>query len=137
MSNNTFYNISPWSIFNEMLYADRPFNSMFRTLAHLAEGRFPPVNSYVGDTAIVLDFEMPGRTPADIDINIEPQAVTIEDTSKDAAGKTGQRGKRRIELPFSIDTENTKATFKNGILRIEMPKSKSEAPRKITIGTAD
>lgn len=137
MNNDTFYNISPWSIFNEMLYADRPFNSMFRTLAHLAEGRFPPVNSYVGDNAVVLDFEMPGRTSSDVDISLEPQALTIEDTSKDGTRGTGQRGKRRIELPFSIDTEKTKATFKNGILRIEMPKSESEAPRRITIGTAD
>ena len=95
------------------------------------------MNSYVGDNVIVLDFEMPGRSPADIDVNIEPQAVTIEDTSKKTASGSEQRGKRRIELPFSIDTEKTKGTFKNGVLRIEMPKSDSVAPRRISIGTAD
>ena len=78
MNDQTFYNLSPWNILSDMINYDRPFGGLFRTLANRAEGRFPPVNCYVGDKAVVLDIEMPGRKPADVDISLEPQAVVIE-----------------------------------------------------------
>ena len=85
MNNDKFFNISPWNILNEMLNAERPFNSMFRTLASRIEGRFPPANFYVSDKAAVIDFEMPGKNPDDVDIKLEPQAVVIEVAPKDKA----------------------------------------------------
>ena len=133
MNENTIFNISPWNILSEMIGSDRPFNDMFRTLASRVEGRFPPVNFYIGADKAVLDIEMPGRKPGDVDIQLEPQAVIIEGAKKEGP-RGGQAFKRRIELPFPIDTDKAKATFKNGILRVEMPKSAEAVPKKIEIG---
>ena len=108
---------------------------MFRTLANRAEGRFPPVNCHVGDKAVVLDIEMPGKKPADVDISLEPQAVVIEGKAADGAGQPAF--KRRFELDYPVDTEKTKASFKNGILRIELPKAAQAVPKKIEIAHAD
>jgi len=132
MNENTFFNLSPWNILNDML-TDRPFNGMFRTLANRVEGRFPPVNAYAGEKAVILDIEMPGKTKDDVTINIEPQAVMIEGKSKD--DEQDKPFSRRFELNFPVDTEKAKATFKNGILRIELPKSEQALSKRIEIGT--
>ena len=134
MNSPTFFNISPWNILNEMMNADRPFNSLLRTLANRAEGRFPPVNYYTSDKAVLLDIELPGKKASDVDISLESQAVVIE--GKTTGDETAQTFKRRFELPFPIDTEKAKATFKNGILRIELPKTEQSALKKIEISTA-
>lgn len=132
MNENTFFNLSPWTMLNDML-TDRPFNGMFRTLANRVEGRFPPVNAYAGDKAVILDIEMPGKTKNDVTINIEPQAVMIEGKSED--DEQDKPFSRRFELNFPVDTEKAKATFKNGILRIELPKSEQALSKRIEIGT--
>ncbi len=132
MNENTFFNISPWNILNDMI-SDRPFNSMFRTLASRVEGRFPPVNAYTGDQAVVLDIELPGKTADDVSINIEPQAVLIEGKSEKENGAPAFR--RRIELNIPVNAEKARAAFRNGILRIELPKSDQAVPRRIEIAT--
>jgi HSP20 family molecular chaperone IbpA len=38
-----------------------------------------------------------------------------------------------LQLPFRANTAAVKATFQNGILRISVPQSEEEKPRKITI----
>ena len=40
---------------------------------------------------------------------------------------------RTLQLPFRANTAAVKATFQNGILRISVPQSEEEKPRKITI----
>lgn len=134
MNDQTFYNLSPWNILSDMINYDRPFGGLFRTLANRAGGRFPPVNCYVGDKAVVLDIEMPGRKPADVDISLEPQAVVIE--GKAAEGAEQPSFKRRFELDYPVDTEKSTASFKNGILRIELPKAAQAVPKKIEIAHA-
>jgi len=133
MNDQTFFNISPWNLLSEMLNADRPFNGMFRALANRVEGRFPPVNYFGGDKSALLDIEMPGKKASDVDISLEPQAVVIEGKCKE--GESGVSYRRRFELPFPVDTEKATATFKNGILRIELPKTEQSALKRIAIST--
>lgn len=135
MNDQTFFNISPWNLFSEMMNADRPFNSMFRTLANRVEGRFPPVNYLTSPKAALLDIEMPGKKASDVEISLEPQAVVIEGKTKE--GVSGTSYKRRFELPFPVNTEKATATFKNGILRIELPKTEQAALKRIEISTQE
>jgi len=135
MNNDTCFNLSPWNILNDMINYDRPFNSLFRTMANRAEGRFPPVNAFVGDKAVVLDIELPEKKASDVDVSLEPQAIVIE--GKATYVNTQDAFKRRFELDFTINTEKATATFKNGILRIELPKAEQTALKRIEIGTTD
>ena len=72
--------------------------------------------------------------PADVDISLEPQAVVIE--GKAAEGAEQPSFKRRFELNYPVDTEKSTAAFKNGILRIELPKAAQAVPKKIEIAHA-
>lgn len=129
---NTLMNVNPWSILDEMLNVD---SRMFRSVRARAAGRFPPVNVFLDDNAVVVDLELPGKTAKDVDLTLEAQAVVVAD--KPAAKESGETPSpawsRRIELPFRVNAEKANAKFQNGILRVELPKMDAPTVRHIAI----
>ena len=137
---NTMLNINPWSVLSELLDAN---SRAFKSMRARACGHFPPVNVFLDDNAIIVDLELPGKTAKDIELALEPQAVVIADkpaeTTDAATGKPTEiqpAWSRRLELPFRVDADKANAAFKDGILRIELPKADPSAPRRIAIATA-
>ena len=131
---NTLLNIDPFGILDELLNTG---SRSFRAARARAAGRFPPVNVYLDDNAVILDLELPGKTAKDIDLTLEAQAVVIADKpALDENGKPEERRpawSRRLELPFRVNADKANAKFTNGILRIELPKAESAGARHIAI----
>ena len=134
---NTLMNINPWSILNDLLDAN---SRAFRIMRARAAGRFPPVNVYLDDDAIIVDVELPGKTAKDVELSLEPQAVSIADhpaeTTDAETGKAAEAQpawSRRLELPFRVDADKVNAKFANGILRIELPRAEKTGVRRIAI----
>lgn len=134
---NTMMNMNVCDILSELF--DSP---SLRTVQARAAGRFPPVNVYMDDHAVIVDVELPGRTAKDVNLSLEPQAVTIADhrvavTTQDDGSTREEpaqpRWSRRIELPFRVDVDKANAKFTNGVLRIELPKQDAPAVRRIVI----
>jgi HSP20 family protein len=99
------------------------------------------INISESDNAVYVQAEVPGFEPKDIEISLEPTRLTISG-KKEAGQEQQQKGKmvykelcssellRVIDLPIEVDPEKTKATLKNGVLELEMPKTaKSQAKR--------
>ena len=134
---NTLLNIDPLGILDEL------FNTGSRSLRAVrarAAGRFPPVNVYLDDDAVILDLELPGKTAKDVELALEAQAVTISDkpaeTTNAETGKVEEKcpaWSRRLELPFRVNADKANAKFTNGILRIELPKTEKDGVKHITI----
>ena len=134
---NTMLNINPWSILSELLDAD---SRAFKNMTARAAGRFPPVNVYINDKAVIVDLELPGITAKDVDLSLEPQAVVLADrpvkTSDTAANspmETRPEWSRRLELPFRVDADKVSARFKDGILRIQLQRAEDTGIRHISI----
>ena len=134
---NTLMNIDPWGFLDDLLDTG---SRTLRTMRARAAGKFPPVNVYLDDTAVIIDMELPGRTAKDVSLSLEPQAVVIADRPAETAdGTTGKPAEtqpawsRRLELPFRVDAEKANAKFENGILRIELPKAEKTGIRHIAI----
>ena len=134
---NTPINLNPWSILDEMLDVD---SRLFSNLRARALGKFPPVNVFLDDNAVIVDLKLPGKTAKDIELSLEPQAVVISD--RPAAKVTAETGKseetapawsRRLNLPFRVNADKANAKFTDGILRIELPKAEEANVRHITI----
>jgi HSP20 family protein len=95
------------------------------------------------DKEVIATVEMPGLDKGDIKINItedklEISAETKQEEEKEEKGyiyKERRSGSyyRRISLPSSIDSDNSKASYNNGILQITMPKTeiKKKKPLKV------
>lgn len=133
--NTTLY-MNPLSILDDLFGMD---NRVFRNMRARAAGRFPPVNVYLDENAILVDVELPGRTAKDVALTLEAQAVVIADrpATVDANGKPVEaptpKWSRRLDLPFRVDADKANAKFENGVLRIELPRAVSESVRHITI----
>ena len=111
-----------------------------------ARGVYPPVNLQETDEGYVLTAEIPGVAPEDVDVSIEGSTITLSGERKIeyAVGdgtavhrRERQPGsfRRAFELPTEIDLDAAKATHKNGVLTLQLPKSPASKPRQITIET--
>jgi len=126
----------------EMSQAMRSFDSAY----HGPRGVYPPVNLSESEEGYVLTAELPGVSPEDIDVQIEGATVTLSGQRKVeyAAGdgvaihrRERQSGnfRRAFELPAEIDLDRARASHKNGVLTLELPKSPALQPRQIEIET--
>ena len=134
---NTPMIMNPWSILDEMLDAN---SRVFSRLRARASGKFPPVNVFLDDNAVIVDLELPGKTAKDVELTLEPQAVVVAD--KPSAKVDAETGKslettpawsRRLNLPFRVNAEKANAKFADGILRIELPKAEEANVHHIAI----
>ena len=94
--------------------------------------REPSIDIVETDKEIIATAEMPGLNKEDIKINITENRLEIsaemkreeERTERGYTYRERRRGAyyRSIVLPTPVDSENSKATYNNGVLEIRMPK---------------
>ncbi|MEW6200471.1 MAG: Hsp20/alpha crystallin family protein, partial [bacterium] len=87
----------------------------------------------------------PGVSEKDIDVNVENGVLTITGEKKheeEVKKKSYFRvercyGKflRSFTLPSSVKTDSIEATFKDGILKLFVPKSEEAKPKSIPVKT--
>ncbi len=134
---NTLMTMNPWSILDEMLDAN---SRVFSHLRARASGKFPPVNVFLDDNAVIVDLELPGKTAKDVELTLEPQAIVVADRPAEKVdAETGKSievspvWSRRLNLPFRVNAAKANAKFTDGILRIELPKADEANVRHIAI----
>lgn len=103
----------------------------------------PAVNIRETDHAFFVEAELPGMTKEDIDITLENNILKLSGErrfEKDVSEKNYHRVERSygnflrtFSLPSEVEAEGVKASFKDGVLTIEIPKAEQAKPRKIAI----
>jgi len=114
----------------------RPFQREWPTWGELnaIEGKTPSVDLIDRDDEIVIKAELPGVDKKDMDVSVTKNTVSIKGTtSHEEKEENGDyyrseisRGEytRTLALPAEVDEDKVKATFKNGILELKLPKLK-------------
>lgn len=134
------------SIWREMDQLQREMNRLFAATERqgiVGTPGFPSINIWANEEGQFISAEMPGFNPDDINIDATPDTLTISGSRKmDESGDEtryhrNERGygefKRTIQLPFMIDTESVKASFKNGVLAIHLQRAEADKPKKIAV----
>lgn len=103
----------------------------------------PLVDIYETKEEIKMDIELPGMKLNDIKVNIEEDSLIVEGERKDETVQKDRNyhrvervyGKfsRSFNLPSNIDKEKINANFKEGLLKITLPKKESVKPKQIPI----
>jgi HSP20 family protein len=103
----------------------------------------PAVNIRETDSAFLVEAELPGLTKKDIEITLENNLLKLSGErrfEKDTKEENYHRVERQygtflrtFSLPSQVDSNAVKATFKEGVLTIEVPKAEEAKPRKIAI----
>src|SRR5712691_2690042 len=106
----------------------------------------PAVDIYEQDNNIVLKAELPGVDPKDVDIRLENNTLTLRGERKfdDEVKKENYHRVERaygaftrsFTLPTVVDQGSIKAEFKDGVLRVTLPKREEAKPKQIQISVA-
>ena len=134
-----------------------PFDRMFDTIV---ENSFPEINKQIGvkpfsgtaypkvnvyeyDDKVGVVAEIPGLDKKDLQIDVEDGVLTIAGDKHglfdDQGAKVIRRElkhssfKRQFELGELLDGESIKASFKDGLLSIEIPKVEPAKPKKHSV----
>ena len=101
---------------------------------------YPKVNVYEYDDKVGIVAEIPGLDKKDLEIEVTDDVLTIsgkklsivEDENAKVLRRElkGSSFKRSFTLGESLNGDNIKASFKNGVLNIDIPKVEPELPKK-------
>ena len=104
---------------------------------------YPKVNVYEYDDRIGIIAEIPGLDKKDLKVDVEEGILHI---SGDKHGLFDDKGakvirkelkhssfKRSFELGELLDGDNIKASFKDGLLKVDIPKVEPAQPKKLSV----
>jgi len=106
------------------------------------KGSYPKVNVYEYDDKIGIIAEIPGLDKKNVSVEVEENLLTISGDKhgfEDDGAKCITRElkhssfKRSFNLGEHLDGNDVTATFKDGILSIEIPKTEPVVPKKHSI----
>jgi HSP20 family protein len=126
------------------------------------DAAIPPINIWHDDTTVVVETDLPGVTPDQLEIDADRETLTIRATRRtqttnesrtetpaegsetNGVGKrtiirterTEGRFERSITLPTTIDPDAVKATLKDGVLTVRLPRADTQERRRVQV-TAD
>lgn len=106
---------------------------------------FPSIDIIENDKDFRIKAELAGMNPEDVEVSVTDGFLMIKGEKKEEKEEKGENYLRRessfgsfqrtVALPETADTANAEASFKNGILSIDVPKKAEaiEKPKKLQI----
>jgi len=97
-----------------------------------------------GDT-FTVEFDLPGIDVSSIDLDVERNVLTVRadrpvrEGVAELVAAERPRGvfSRQLILGDNLDTERIAASYRDGVLRLEIPVAEKAKPRKIAVQAAD
>ncbi|NLU50273.1 MAG: Hsp20/alpha crystallin family protein [Syntrophomonadaceae bacterium] len=100
----------------------------------------PKVEVYDADTKLVVSVELPGVEKADLDVRVYPNYVAVKAEKKQQTEVKEENYyhseryygsiARNIPLPVEVNPDGAEAQFKNGVLKLDLPKKEMTPPGK-------
>lgn len=125
---------------------DRMFTDFFeppmrRAMARRGAGIVSPTLELIDrEKEMVLRAELPGIKKEDVDLTVHDEAITLkgefkrDETVKDEDYYFSERRygvfERTVPLPKEIDADKAKASFKDGVLEVVLPKKEEAKPKE-------
>jgi HSP20 family protein len=95
------------------------------------------------DQKLVVRLEVPGLEKSDLDVEISADALIVSGEKRFEEEKTEGRWRvmqcaygsfrRVVPLPAAVKADAARATYKNGVLRVELPKAEPGQPKAVRI----
>lgn len=123
---------------------DLSFPGFLNGGSSLIEGQWVPSLDVIDEkNHLLVKVDLPGLTKNDINVSVEDKYLTIrgekkEDkhTKQDDFLRTERyygRFSRSLQLPAHVDINKAKATFKDGVLELRLPKKEEYKPKQIEV----
>ncbi len=144
-----------WTPGRDLMGLSRDMEQLLGTMAgtHLAATTAsgstwaPPMDVTGSDDGLVVSLDLPGMAEDDIEVDVAEGVLTIrgervaEATTEDAGTYRRERRfgrfERRLRLPDGTEVERIAASFRNGVLTVEVPKPAALRSRRIDVASGD
>lgn len=137
---------NPWGIGELQNEINRLFSSWGDNESSSATaGWVPTVDIHEFDTRFQLFVDVPGVDPKEVEITLDNGVLSISGErylpgapeGEQVINRHSERGHgrfyRRFILPDTVDSDKVKATDRNGVLEISIPKLAKAQPRRIKV----
>lgn len=134
---NNFFSVEPF-VRNNLLLDNMSENKGLVTSNY----KTPASDIYETDKEIIAEIDMPGVEKKDIEVNVSEDGIEVKAEKKhEASIEDKKKGMFRFErnysgfyrcfsLPSNADPNKATAEFKNGVLKIKVPKLKIAQKKK-------
>jgi HSP20 family protein len=126
---------------------NRLFNELWApatTRALLPAGWVPAVDVNETDQGYEFQLDLPGIDPANLKIQVTGDQLTIHGERRAVKNGDAKSIAHRVEratgafersftLPTPVETDQVKASYKDGVLTVRLPKAASAVARQVTI----
>lgn len=141
-------NIVKYDPFRTLRSLQNEFNSLLDFPSTWNEGMTnsswtPNVDVRDTGSEIVVEAEVAGYTPEQIDVTLENNVLSIVGEKRQQAEEKSEsyflkermntKFSRSFRLPHTVDSENVKAEYENGVLRIALAKQEKTLAKKIEV----
>lgn len=120
---------------------EHQIDAMFDELIHEPWGRLagavewqPEIDLYETEDAYILEADLPGVLPQDVEVRVDDHRLTIRGTRKSAELVDSAQGvflerrhgsfSRRFSLEHAVDVEKIESRSEAGIYNVRLPKKK-------------
>jgi HSP20 family protein len=142
-----------WDPFEELREVQRSLDRLFDELSGRRPARRPQareaavwepaVEVYETDQEVVVRAELPGVDPKDVNVTVQDNTVTIEAETREEQEERGRTYLRRelrygrfvrsLALPAEVRSDAAKASYRNGVLEVRVPKSERAKPKQVKV----
>jgi HSP20 family protein len=147
-----FVSVERWDPFRNMTDIQGEVNRLFdsflgrptaSTTGSAMRTWAPVVDMHETKDDLILSFEIPGVTDKDVSVSIMGDLLTVKGErgfnrdSKDESVHHVERVygefERSVQLPMSVQTDKVKATYRDGVLEVTLPKAEEVKPKAIKV----
>lgn len=144
-------NLTRWEPFRDLVSLREAMNRLFdesfvrpqgRALAPAVAGSLA-VDMYETEEDIVVQTALPGIDPADLNVNVSGNTLTIRGETKaeeemaeeNYICRERRRGAyaRSVTLPVAVEADEAEADYENGLLTLRLPKVEEARPKRIEV----
>jgi len=132
-----------WSPWREMERLQQDVNRLLSKESAPYAATFPAVNIWASDQDVVVEAELPGVDPANLDITVAENILRLTGSRKPEELKPGEVSHRQerasgeftrsFRLPYAVDSGKVDASYEKGVLTVRLPRAEADKPRKIAI----
>jgi len=107
----------------------------------------PAIEAYETDHDVVIRAELPGINPNNVEISVTGETLTIKGSSRAEQEEKHRNYHRRelrygafarsLTLPSGVQGDQAKASFRNGILVIRVPKNERAKPKSVKVEVSE
>lgn len=145
-----FATVSRWEPFRELQEIQQEMNRLFdsffgrpATVSAAERTWLPLCDMWETKDDLYVTFELPGVREKDIHLTITGDLLTVKgerrwereqrDDSYHRLERVYGKFERSVPLPVPVQADKVKATYRDGILEIRLPKAEEVKPKEIKI----